>query len=136
MKLKSCHRQLCICLRIAAARDNVMGHRLPSFLASRLTSPVNSGLVAGSAGTALGLMTFMAFLLGITRLDTLLEAPGGWARHARHLGIVVAQFDVVVHQRCYLSPIVVVWSALWVTVPTGGAADVTRHRGPSFRLVF
>ena len=35
MELKTCSSQLCIRLRVAAVRDNVMGNRLPGFLSSR-----------------------------------------------------------------------------------------------------
>jgi hypothetical protein len=60
-------------------------------------------------------MTFIGLLLWVTRLDVLLKAPGGCVRRAHPLGIVVAKFDVVVHQRCHAAQVVVEWSTLGVT---------------------
>src|SRR5437764_4576799 len=36
VELKPCRSQFCICLGVAAVRDNVMTHRLPGLLAARL----------------------------------------------------------------------------------------------------
>ena len=85
----------------------------------RLTSPVKSGLVAGSAGTALGLMTCIGLLLGVRRFDGLRKATGWRCRRARHPCSVVAQVDTIVHPREHVSQGVVGWAARWVTVPVG-----------------